>query len=166
MSLNKIIEMMDRLDLSHREMLELGELKKQVLIRNDVNELMAVMKLEAKLAKRIEVQENERIEAVNAFLRERGIKSQLRLNVTELARLVFDPEDKSRLLEARARLAETLKSLKRLNSTNKQLIEQALSYTEYAIDLFSYKDDDDPVYQSPAKQSTKTSRPGLFDARA
>ena len=49
---------------------------------------------------------------LHIFLQSRGIKSQLELTVTELARLVFDPEEKRKLLDVQSRLSRTLQELK------------------------------------------------------
>lgn len=50
------------------------------------------------MSRHIEQLDERRLQAAYEFLQERGIKSKLNLNITELSRLVFDVEDKQRLL--------------------------------------------------------------------
>lgn len=157
---------MVQLDHTHRELLDVGEEKKQAVIKNNVNELIPLMVRESKLLKIVEAQESQRLEAVQQVLRERGIKSRLHLNVGELSRLVFDPEEKMALANVQTQLAATLQSLKRQNELNKQLIEQALTYIEYSINLFSYQNDEETVYHHPSEQGNhRMPKSGFFDTR-
>lgn len=118
------------------------------------------------MSRHIEQLDERRLQAAYEFLQERGIKSKLNLNITELSRLVFDVEDKQRLLHIQKNLADTLEELKNLNELNQQLIQQALSYIDFSIESMSYYAESEAVYQRPADKSTSSVRAGLFDTRA
>lgn len=94
MLIEPIIGVLRQLEASHVEMLELGEMKQQAIISNKVDVLIQLTHHESKLVKRIEQIEAERLEQVHRFLEGRGIKSRLNLTISELSRLVFDPEEK------------------------------------------------------------------------
>lgn len=164
-TLQQLVAKLDQMNDCHIQMIELGERKKQAVIKNDINSLIAVMNKESKLAKHIEIEEEKREEIVHAFLLERGIKSKLRLNVLELSRLVFDPEEKQELLEARFKLSATLEKLQQLNDLNKQLIEQAMDYVEFSLEMLTLVPEQDLTYQHPADKAYGATRSGLFDTR-
>lgn len=116
--------------------------------------------------KQITSLEEERVAACQAFLREKGIKSALNLNITELARLVFDPEKKAALQQAQSALSMTLEKLKRVNDLNQQLLAQSLTFIDYSLNLFGGGPEYEATYQHPSGNSNTGPITGLFDARA
>ncbi|MFK4304076.1 MULTISPECIES: flagellar protein FlgN [unclassified Paenibacillus] len=166
MPLERLIDVLEELRVSHQQLISLGEQKKDALISNRVEQLIAVMNQESKLSRYIEQLDEQRMQAAYAFLQERGIKSRLNLNITELSRLVFDLEDKQRLLHIQKNLANTLQELKKLNELNQQLIQQAISYIDFSIESMSYYAESEATYQRPADKSISTVTAGLFDTRA
>ncbi|MEC0183502.1 flagellar protein FlgN [Paenibacillus peoriae] len=166
MPLERLIDVLEQLREAHEQLIALGTQKKEALISNKVDQLILVMNQESKLSRHIEQLDERRMQVVYEFLQERGIKSKLNLNITELSRLVFDLEDKQRLMQIQKKLANTLEELKKLNELNQQLIHQALSYIDFSIESMSYYAESEPVYQRPADKSTSTVRAGLFDTRA
>ncbi|WP_017810943.1 MULTISPECIES: flagellar protein FlgN [Paenibacillus] len=166
MSLDNLVDVLNKLDVYHQQMIELGESKKNSIVANDIDVMIRVMNQESKLIKLIEQTEQERMQASYDFLKERGIKSQLNLTLTELARLVFDVEDKKRLLGVQSKLKSTLDRLKELNDLNQQLIQQSLDFIEFSLDVIVDKPEQDMVYQHPAAaQYGAGQRRGLFDTR-
>ncbi|WP_322906503.1 flagellar protein FlgN [Paenibacillus campi] len=160
-----LVAKLNELNDCHLQLIELGESKKRAVIANQINELIAVMTQESKLAKQVEQLENEREQLVYDFLLERGIKSKLRLNLTELARLVFDPAEKQQLLDARATLFDTLQRFQQLNDLNKQLIQQALEYVDFSLEMMALVPEQEATYQHPAERAYGHTRSGLFDTR-
>ncbi|MGR6128425.1 flagellar protein FlgN [Paenibacillus sp. SER-28] len=166
MPLERLIDVLEQLREAHGQLIALGNQKKEALISNKVDQLILVMNQESKMSRHIEQLDERRLQAAYEFLQERGIKSKLNLNITELSRLVFDVEDKQRLLQIQKNLADTLVELKKLNELNQQLIQQALSYIDFSIESMSYYAESEAVYQRPADKGTSTVRAGLFDTRA
>jgi len=165
MALNTLIELLERLDEVHQQMLELAVSKKQAIMDNKVDGLIDILNRESKLMKLTGQLEEQRAQAAYAFLQGVGIRSNLSLNLTELSRLVFDPEDKSRLLEIQRKLSGTLQSLKEANELNQKLIEQSLTFIDYSLDLLVGRPNQDITYHHPSDKGGSISRPGLFDAR-
>lgn len=166
MPLRRLMNVLEELRESHQQLISLGEQKKEALISNRVDRLISVMNQESKLSRHIEQLDEQRTQAAYAFLQERGIKSKLNLNITELSRLVFDLEDKQRLIQIQKHLADTLQELKKLNELNQQLIQQALSYIDFSIESMSYYAESEATYQRPADKNVSAVRAGLFDTRA
>jgi hypothetical protein len=63
------------------------------------------------------------------------------------------------------KLADQLKSI---NETNQLLIQQALDFVSYTLDLFTGSPEDDVVYQAPVQHpaSASSGRKRFFDTRA
>ncbi|OWA36177.1 flagellar biosynthesis protein FlgN [Saccharibacillus sp. O16] len=166
MSLKQLVGQLEQLNLSHLEMIEIAEEKKQAVIRNDIDTFISTMNRESKLLKRIQREDELRGEMAYAFMQERGIKSRLKLTIAEISRLVFDPDEKRELLDVHARLSDTLTRLKEINDLNRQLIEQALSFIDLSMELMSHRPEQDMTYQHPAAQGYGYGRSGMFDRRS
>ncbi|KAA8997988.1 flagellar protein FlgN [Paenibacillus spiritus] len=165
MSVTSLIELLERLDDSHRQMLDLAASKKQAIMTNNIDQLTEILTKESRLMKLSGQLEKEREQAAYTFLQSVGIRSNLQLNLTELSRLVFDPDDKARLLHIQGQLADTLSRLKKANELNQRLIEQSLDFIDYSLDLLVGRPSQEVTYQHPASGPVALKRPGLFDAR-
>ncbi|MEK5059518.1 flagellar biosynthesis protein FlgN [Paenibacillus sp. FSL H7-0326] len=166
MSFNQLIVSIEELNICHEQLIKLGETKKQTIIQNKVNEMIAITNAESKLVKRIEELELDRQEAVYGVLQQRGIKSRLNLTMPELIRLIFDQTDKQRLETALGQLSDTLTTLKQLNEINQQLLKQSLSYIDFYVETLSYRPETEVTYQNPADKQHNAQSSGLFDTRA
>lgn len=165
MTVDRLIHTLQQLDDHHREMIDIANEKKQAIIKDDVNGLIQIMNQESRVLKKIELSEAGRIDACNQLLKDRGIKSQLNLTITELTRLVFDPEEKQKLQQAQLQLSTTLAEVKQINDLNQQLIQQSLSFLEFSLELFGGRQDQEVTYHHPADKFGGVQRPGLFDTR-
>ncbi|AOZ93234.1 flagellar protein FlgN [Paenibacillus crassostreae] len=166
MAIERIINVLKELDLEHQKLIESGEHKKKAIIANEIDRIISLVNQESKIVKQIEVLEEERSTSINLFLKEKGIKSNLKLNLKELSRLVFEPEDKSRLHKVHLHLNETLNKLKELNDINQQLIQQAISYIDFSIETLKVYPEQEAFYQHPSDKNHGLSSPGVFDSRA
>ncbi|MNO64070.1 FlgN protein [compost metagenome] len=166
MTLTPLLETLDRLDEAHVYMLDLADFKKQIIKENKVEDLIKILNKESKQLKLIEELEEERGQAAYAFLQGVGIRSNLNLNLTELSRLVFDLEEKQKLLDIQKKLSGTLQRLKEANTLNQQLLQQALSYIDFSIESMAYYSETEATYHHPAGKSVGVQRSGLFDSRA
>ncbi|MFF2018089.1 flagellar protein FlgN [Paenibacillus sp. NPDC058177] len=165
MALTTLIELLERLDEVHIQMLDLAATKKQAIMENKVEVLIDILNRESKTMKLVGQLEEQRTQAAYAFLQGVGIRSNLNLNLTELSRLVFDPEDKSRLLQIQKKLSGTLHHLKEANELNQKLIEQSLTFIDYSLDLLVGRPNQEMTYHHPSDKGSNVYRSGLFDAR-
>ncbi|WP_434749186.1 flagellar protein FlgN [Paenibacillus amylolyticus] len=165
-ALDRLIAVLEQMEQSHRDMLALCQVKREVIVKNDVDQLIAIMNKESKFMKQQEPLDTERLHAVHELLQERGIKSMLNLNITEISKLIFDPADKQRLFEVQKKLAGTLQELKDINQLNQKLIEQSLMFIDLSMDMFASRPEQDATYQHPADKQGNPGRIGLFDTRA
>ncbi|MFC3747560.1 flagellar protein FlgN [Paenibacillus sp. GCM10012306] len=165
MALTTLIELLERLDEVHIQMLDLAATKKQAIMENKIEVLIDILNRESKMMKLVGQLEEQRTQAAYAFLQGVGIRSNLNLNLTELSRLVFDPEDKSRLLQIQKKLSDTLHHLKEANDLNQKLIEQSLTFIDYSLDLMVGRPNQEMTYHHPSDKGSNVYRSGLFDAR-
>ena len=165
MALTTLIELLYRLDEAHLDLIALAGRKKQAIIENKVDDLVQILNKESRQVKIVEKLEEERIQAAYAFLHQVGIRSNLNLNLTELSRLVFDLDEKQRLLEAQQKLSSTLQQLRNANSFNQELLNQALSYIDFSIETMAYPSDDQVTYKHPAARTGGFQKSGFFDSR-
>ncbi|AWP25422.1 flagellar protein FlgN [Paenibacillus sp. Cedars] len=166
MSARTIIEYMKRQDELHEQLIEAGKDKRQAILDNDVELLTAVMTKENRLLKQVAETEALRQGAADDFLREKGIRSQLQLTVTEMTRLVFNPDEKTELQDVQEQLMDRLMELKELNAINRELIEQSLAFIDYSLNLLVSRPEDDLLYQHPKHQNLAGKGRSMFDTRA
>lgn len=166
MAIQQLIDSLNALNEAHQAMLTSGESKRTAIVENDIETLIGIMNQESKIIKQISALEERRLAACQTFLQEKGIKSVLNLNLTELTRLVFDPEEKAALKQVQSALSWTLQELKRLNDLNQKLIEQSLSYVNYSIDVIGVSPEQETTYKPPTDKPSGYKGPGFFDARA
>lgn len=165
MSIQPVIETLDRLSELHTQLLSIAEEKKDIIVRNDVDALALVTSREGRLIKQINEVDEERVRAMQVFMKEKGIRSALQLNVTELSRIVFNPDERVQLREAQVRLSDLLHELKRQNETIKDLLQQSLDFVDYSLNLITSRPEDDSIYKRPDQAQSKAAR-SLFDTRA
>ncbi|GIP51598.1 flagellar protein FlgN [Paenibacillus vini] len=166
MAIQQLIDSLNELNEAHLSMLKWGESKKEAIMANDIETLISIMNQESKLMKQISALEEKRLAACQAFLQEKGIKSMLQLNITELTRLVFDPAEKEALKNMQSALSWTLHELKRLNDLNQKLIEQSLAFVNYSVELLGAPPEQEATYKPPTDKPSGFKGPGYFDARA
>lgn len=166
MSVEQVFGVLQKMDDLYVKLIGLGGEKTTAIMENDVSALTKVMTTETKLLKKAAELEGEREEAVSAFLKEKGIRSQLNLTITEMGRLVFDVNEKQQLQDAQRKLTDTLIELKRLNAINKELIEQSLSFIDYSINLLTSEPEDEMLYRNPSGQQQAQKPRSYFDTRA
>ncbi|MEB3102340.1 flagellar protein FlgN [Ferviditalea candida] len=167
MAIQEVIRQLEQLNELHTELLELGRHKKRVLIDNQVDELAKIMSKESRLLKQVSETERQWIKSMADFLLEKGYKSNLSLTTTEIARLIFNAEDKKALLQSQQQLLETIERLKEVNALNQQLIENSLAFIDYSIDLLTDNTAGDMLYQNPVKpRAGNMKRNVFFETRA
>lgn len=166
MAFEMLIQTMTTLNDIHENLLELGERKKQVLIRNDVEQLMQIVAKENKLIKLINELDGQRVEAIGQYMIEKGYKPNPKVTVSDLTKIVFNVDDKKLLLGKQKQLLGTIHKLREMNRLNQQLIEHSLHFIDYSLDLIVGPPEDEYIYQKPQQQAYGGKRPGLFDTKA
>lgn len=166
MPITAVIEKLEELNVLHLKLLDMGQLKKTVLVNNQVNELALFVSQESKLLKRVAETEAEWRNAIVAFLKDSGMKPDPSFTVTDIIKLVYNVEDRRRLTDAHQALMRTIGQLKDSNALNQELIEQSLAFINYSMDLYMGDPGQDATYQNPAQATAMHSdKRRMFDTR-
>ncbi|TFE29026.1 flagellar protein FlgN [Cohnella luojiensis] len=167
MALHELCEALETLLLQHEQMISFAEQKKEALIANNVDVLNEMVNKESRLLRLIVETENKRVQAVNDFLKERGLSSTPSTNVANIIRMITNAEDKLRMSDLADRLSAAVERLRALNDVNMRLTQQSIEFNDFSLDLLAGAyDDQDYVYKRPSDQSHAQHNLKLFDSKA
>jgi flagellar biosynthesis/type III secretory pathway chaperone len=166
MSIQQVINTLEQLNEVHLILLEIAENKKRSIIDNDIDELNRIVSKENKLLKQISALEQERVSAVNGFLKQKGYVATASMTISTLIMMTTKADEKRSLQDAQSRLTETLKKLREANSANQELIKQSLAFIDFSIDLMAGDSSQDVTYSNQVQHQSKGYGPGLFDSKA
>lgn len=165
MSIQELLINLEEQDIQHRQLVELAEQKRLMLIQNDVEQLNGIVNRESKIVRHISTLEQQRVEILGQYLIKRGFRPDPRITISDLVKILFKAEEKEALMEAQQTLIRTMSELKEKNKLNQLLIQQSLTFVNYSLDLMTGGPEDDALYRHPGQQGTGYNRPGLYDAR-
>ncbi len=159
---SKMLEIIDQENKLYAELIKIGEEKKNVIINNDVVALEAITKKEQGFVKTIVSLEALRVQAVDGFCIEKGIKrvdtvTELMSHLSEMERLQFNV--------AREKMQRTIDGLKDVNELNNSLINQSLDYIELSLEIAKSFGMQDAGYGEDAADREVRISKGLFDAK-
>ncbi|KRE97964.1 hypothetical protein ASG89_29105 [Paenibacillus sp. Soil766] len=166
MSIQPLLETMDKLQEAHEALLELAKVKTQVLVSNDIDQLNMIVNRETKWVRAIADVNQERIQFIGSYLISRGYNPNPKITISDLIKIIFKAEEKQALAFAQKRLSIVLEELRVALALNKDLLQQSLLFIDYSLDIVAGSPDDDVVYHNPGQPSHGIKRPGLFDTRA
>jgi flagellar biosynthesis/type III secretory pathway chaperone len=147
---SNLYELLDNLIQLHKALQTLAVQKKEVLIKGDVDQLLAITTQEKKLIKAVNTAEDTRQSLVAHMFAEQGIHRD-NGTLADLIKLTTSPEEKTRLLKARDELTRIVSELQKANELNQQLLEQSLSFVNMTLDLVTDSPEDDFFYGRTAR---------------
>lgn len=166
MSIQALLETMERLQESHESLLELAQDKTQIIISNNLDQLNLMVNKESKWIRVISEVNQQRVLLINSYLISRGYNPNPLITVGDLIKVIFNAQEKQALMQAQQKLLATVMQLKSVNNFNQELIEQSLSFINYTVDLVLGAPEDDVIYQNPNQQTYGTKRLSVFDTKA
>ncbi|NLX76517.1 MAG: flagellar protein FlgN [Clostridiaceae bacterium] len=129
-NLIKVFEYERRL---YAQILEEAENKTDVIVKGDVNSLQETVLREQSIIKELDKLRDVREQIIAQISRKTGKKPE-EITVSYLAEIF--PEDKAkRLTEIRDSLKETIERLKLKNDINQKLLNNALDYVNFSLNL-------------------------------
>jgi flagellar biosynthesis/type III secretory pathway chaperone len=162
---HELYELLDNLIQLHKALYTLAVQKKDVLIKGDVDELVAITRQEQKLIKAVGSAEEAR-QAVVArlfaslgFTRDNG-------TITDLIKLTTSAEEKMRLTTYRDELMRIVSELRDANELNQQLLEQSLSFVNMTLNLITDTPENDYIYGNPATEAYRHTNRMFFNKKA
>jgi hypothetical protein len=165
MSIQPAIDLLKQMRALHEEMIVLSERKVAILIANQTDELMKLTRKENKIIKQIQETDHVRRLWIAHYLQSKDFPVQYTITISEFSKYVFHPDEKKALLEEQVLLSDALNKLKELIDSNQKLIQEALKYINFSLDLFTLSGDE-IVYQNPAQPTNNFGRSSIFDSKA
>ena len=165
MSITAIVELLNEMTELHEELIQHSVNKRNVIMSNEVNELAAIVKKEAKLIKDISDLDQKRVVLVCEYMISRCYQPNPSITLSDLNKLVFNAEEKLKLLDARNKLDSKLKELKETNLTNKQLVELSLNFIDLSLDLLTGSFEQELIYRNPNQQHGTKRNSTMFDSK-
>lgn len=168
MSTEHIAADLERLIGLHRELARIAEEKKQVLIQGDMERLTRVLQTESQVYKQASAAEESRQRETASFLAAKGVRQTGKSGewtVSDLIKLVFNAEEKRRLMKLQTELLGVIRELQEANELNRQLVEQSLAFVNNTLDFITESRQQEITYSHPGKQQAGT-RKGFFDQKA
>lgn len=165
MTIQPLLEIMEKLTAAHRELLKLSEEETQALIQNDYERLNVNVNKGSKLVRYIEELERQRAHEVNELLISRAFRPDPRVTITDLIKIVYHADDKKALMERQRDLLDVMHALKQTVLHNQRILQHSLSYVNQTLELMTASPDD-VIYQNPNVQGSGLKRYSTFDSRA
>jgi hypothetical protein len=138
---------------------------RDVLIENDIEELIKIVKGEQQYINEIDALEQRRLALMEQVEEQHNIDSS---NLSYLEFIDHLPtEHKEQLVNIRQQLLEILDEIHVQNEENKKLIEEAVQFNEFSTDLIlkNLREDDHIYDNQKTKKNNDKSSPRLVDER-
>ncbi len=159
----KIIEILQKEQTYYRDLLELSNKKKSIIIEGKIPDLEKIIKIEQNMIFDLGQLEKHREEELQKLCE--IMKLNPKSTVTELSSLL--PEQLAKQLKKlQQEMGSTIKALQNANDVNGQLIQQSLEYIEYTVNMVTSSGPANSLYedlQTTGKNIDNKKR--LFDTK-
>lgn len=132
--ITQLVDIMKEQAQRYDELLGLTLEEKDVLIKNEVEELQKLTNLKNIVITQNNRLEKKRIELVNDISEVMG-HTKKDIDLAELIEIVGDQPESVELKAVGEQLRETLHKLKEANGINRQLLESSIEYLEYSMNM-------------------------------
>ncbi|MCL2204240.1 MAG: flagellar protein FlgN [Defluviitaleaceae bacterium] len=132
--IDQLIEILGEQNARCEELLGLALEKKDVIVQNDIDALQKITSLENMVISQNNRLERQRI-TLTADIAEVLGKGGQTLDITALIECMEGQPQQAPLIAAGEKLRETLTKLKEHNDINQSLIQNALEYVEYSLNV-------------------------------
>ncbi len=151
--LNSLIDSLTEQKQYYTELALISEEKRKVIISNDLQNLADFTTVE-----NILISKNDKLEKrLDEIIKDIGIVLNIKpdeLNVTKIASVINNENDKEALLQVTKDLHALAETLKKHNSVNKELLNGAIDYVQFSLNVLQNVDAKDDV-KNVLKQAKK-----------
>ncbi|MCR8984021.1 flagellar protein FlgN [Brevibacillus laterosporus] len=153
---NELFAVLDNLTELHQALYTLALEKREVLVKNDMQQLTDLIKKEQQLLKAVQRTELLRKDMTNTIFNEKGV-TVTDGTLQDVIRLCTDVEMKNQLTQRREELLRVIGKLKEENEQNQQLLQYSLDFVNMSLDLFTDRPEEDFIYKNPGNQQIHSS---------
>ena len=130
-----LIEVLEKENLEYKSLLELSLQKTPAIVSEDLQLLTKITDEEQIIVSRINHLDNQRNEAVNVIANVLN-KDVAKLKIVDLIKMLEKrPEEQARLSRVFDSLRNNVRSVKRVNEQNRELIENALELVQFNMNV-------------------------------
>jgi DNA anti-recombination protein RmuC len=148
---------------TYQEILKLAEMKTDALVKNDAAEVSKINEQENSMAEQT-FKLNKVREQILGSMAEEYKQDYKTLTIEKLKQLVDEPY-KGQLGDLQKRMSDLLGKLKTRNGINKKLIENAIKYLDFSIQLLAGPEPAAPIYGKSGNEVTGSNKRSVLDVR-
>lgn len=164
MSIENILQSLNKLDMLHKSLLEVAYKKTEAIKTGDMDSLNQLLKDEQAHVAGISQLEQQRQLEVTDYLRAKGIAPTDNPTVALVLENTNTDEEKAQLTKARNNLLLTIESLKNQNDLNQKLTMQSLQFVNLTLDALRPKPDQ--INYSKSEVQAPSKGKAYFDSQA
>jgi len=148
---------------TYSEILKIAESKTDSLVKNDVEAIAAISEKERKMAEQTN-KLNQAREQILKSLAERLNEDYKTITIAKLSKLLKEPY-KNQLEEIQKDMSDLLAKITARNEINKKLIENAIKYLDFNIQLLAGPDPVSPTYGKSGLEISTANNRSLLDLK-
>ena len=161
--LDRLIQNMMQEREIYKELLEISERKKQVIVDNEIKELEKIVQIEQESIVQIGRLENDRQEIIDAIAAEKKVPPE---TITISTLISWAPEGMARRLDSiKQEFEDIIKKQKDLNRINEKLLKINLEYVDFAINFLAGSQSSASVYGEKGQAAKVQQSRNLFDKK-
>lgn len=168
MSVQPIIQILEKLEKMHKSLLELAYKKTEIVKNGDMGELDLMLKNEQSHVAAIETLEKQRQQLVKEYLNKKGLLGVEEPTLLQLIEATETAEEKRQIETIREQLMSVIDDLKEQNEMNQKLILQSLQVVNMTLEMFRPQRPEQINYSGKSVRGEKYngSKKSYFDSQA
>ncbi len=166
MSVQTIIEILEKLEKMHKSLLELALKKTEVVKKGDMVELDQILKNEQSHVAAIETLEKQRQLLVTDYLKSKGIDFSDIPTVADVIEAANTENEREQLEQVRNRLVQVVGELKSQNELNQKLVYQSLQFVNMTLDMVRPRPEQINYSGKEVKGQNVVQKKSFFDSQA
>lgn len=166
MSVQQIVEILDKLEKVHKSLLELALKKTEVVKKGDMVELDQILKNEQSHVAAIETLEKQRQLMVTDYLKSKGIDLSGVPTVANVIEAANSETEREQLQQVRDRILQVVTELKAQNDLNQKLVYQSLQFVNMSLESIRPSQSQINYSGKEARGQNVTAKKSFFDSQA
>jgi hypothetical protein len=159
----KLADVLEMEALLYRDAAEISAKKTDVIVKGKIEELDSLVRVEQAIIIKIGKMEAEREAATQELSAQMGLELE-GVTLSEI-NTRLDADSFSRLDNCQRNLVATLAGLKNTNDLNSELIQNALDYINFSVNLMTADQSGGNIYSQDGEDDAPTPRRNIFDVR-
>ncbi|RDW15664.1 flagellar protein FlgN [Oceanobacillus chungangensis] len=163
MSVQTIIQSLERLVSVHEALLAISQEKTEIVKVGSIDKLQALLVKERKQIRLLEQVEAKRQESAEAWAKSRAIAVE-QATITTMLETIEDAAEQEALADITTKLTNLITKLKQQEQLNQALLNQSMQFVQLSLDMLN-PSINNLNYGNKSKDKGDTSR-SLFDSQA